>query len=185
MSTRTDRSTSKRGRGAYAVGDGRGRKRGGWLWWLLGLLALAALALLLISLLGGDDEKQASAPGAGAKNTLTAEGRALRGNAPDTLKGAIGQQATGSANKVLSVASGTGFWVGASNSDRTFVEYGSAVGGNENQTYKPKVGDVVDLRGEVRPAPADPQQTLKLDATDAEQLKAQGAYVNATRVTAR
>jgi hypothetical protein len=94
-------------------------------------------------------------------------------------------EATGNSAKVLLVVSGTGFWVGSSNDDRVFVEYGSTVGSDEAQPYNPKVGDVVELRGEVRPAPADPARTLKLAGRDAKQLKVQGAYINVQDVRAQ
>jgi hypothetical protein len=183
--------------GAVKLGGGAARKGGGWPRWVLPLLALLVLATLLItSLRGGDDQKITAARAAptatasaaadsAASGTLTSGVRTLRGNVPNTLTAAVGQKATGRAVKVLSVASGTGFWVGTSKSDRTFVEYGSSVGGNESQPYKPKVGDTVDLSGPVRPAPPDPAQTLRLSAGDAEQLTAQGAYINADDVTAR
>ena len=133
MATKPNRSRKP---GAVSVGDRRGGG-GGWLKWLLPLLLLIALAFLLLSLVSGGDDK---------KKSSTAR-------TPATLTGAIGQAATGTGAKVLSVASGSGFWVGTSNADRTFIEYGSTVGGNENQPYKPKVGDTVDLRGPVRQLP--------------------------------
>lgn len=191
MATKPNRTTNRtRKPGAVAVGD-RQRGGAGWLKWLLPLLLLLGLAILLISLLsGGDDKKKSSSArtpssASAGSNVLKANGKTVRGDQPATLTGAIGQPATGTGAKVLSVASGSGFWVGTSNADRTFIEYGSTVGGNEDQPYKPKVGDTVDLRGPVRPAPANPSRTLMLNDQDAAQLKAEGAYINADKVTAR
>lgn len=204
MASQQTRKTKRPG--AVALGDREpSRKRGGWLKWLLPLLLLLGLAILLISLLSGGDDKKSTArtqtkaaptatasPAASSASTsgaasgvLTSQGQTLRGDAPATLTGAVGQQATGRGAQVLSVVSGTGFWVGTSKRDRTFVEYGSSVGGNESQPYKPKVGDTVDLSGPVRPAPADPTKTLDLSARDAKQLTTQGAYINADQVQAR
>lgn len=184
---------------ATALGEPAARRGGrGRLKWLLPLLALLLLAGLLIGFLGGDDDTNtgpgtsaAATPSPAADSTspaagvLTAGGQTLRAGAPETLTAAVGQQATGRSAKVLSVVGGTGFWVGDSDNDRTFIEYGSSVGSDESQPYKPKVGDVVDLQGEVRPAPEDPAQTLKLSAADAERLTGQGAYINADEVQAR
>lgn len=191
--------------GAVAV-DRRRRGGAGWLSRLLPLLLLLALAILLISLLGGDDDNgTADRPQAQATPTATADqaasaepstsadgatagvlssnGQTLRGDAPDSLAAAIGQRATGRGARVLSVVEGTGFWVGTSRSDRTFVEWGAAAGGNEKKEYyRPEVGDTVDLRGPVRVAPADPAEVLKIGPRDAERVKAQGAYINADRV---
>ena len=57
----------------------------------------------------------------------------------------------------------------------------SAVGENE-ASFVPKVGDHVNLRGPVRPAPANPAQTLKLQPQDAQLVGSQGAFVNADEV---
>ncbi|MDA0180569.1 hypothetical protein OJ997_09720 [Solirubrobacter phytolaccae] len=190
---------------AVPLGDREPRRAGGgWLKWLLPLLALLLVLVLVLAMrLGGDDdastsgdrstataaatatsEASAGTSDAGAA-TLTAGDRPLRGDDAESLTAAVGQQAEGTGATVLSVVSGTGFWVGSSDADRVFVEYGSTVGTDESQPYKPKVGDVVALSGEVRPAPADPAQTLKLGAPDAEQVKAQGAYINAQDVQAQ
>jgi hypothetical protein len=175
---------SSRDTGAVAARGGERRRGGaGWLKWLLPLLLLAALAVLLIALLSGGDDKSATA-GSGAAGTLTAKGTELRGSDPGTLTGATGQRATGNDVRVLSVERGSGFWVGTSQQDRTFVEWGSAAGANENQSFVPKVGQKVDLVGPVQKAPADPAKTLHIGPADARLVIQEGAFVNADRVAA-
>lgn len=85
---------------------------------------------------------------------------------------------------MLSVVEGEGFFVGTGPQDQTYVEFGGAVGENE-QGEVPQVGDRVDLAGPVRPSPEDPAQTLNLPAAPATAVREQGAYVNADRVTVR
>lgn len=201
-----DRRPHGRQQGAHSAGGGHDRRkqRGGWLWWLLGLLALALLAILLISLLGGDDEQQATpnsaaqstpepstgagqapAGGAGA-GTLTARDESLLPVPAGGLADFETETATGEGVTVQSVVEDEGFWVGSSEQDRVYVEYGGDVGADEAQGFEPEVGDKVDLTGEVRPAPQDPARTLNLGDQDAQQVSRQGAYVNADTVqTAR
>jgi hypothetical protein len=83
---------------------------------------------------------------------------------------------------VQSVSGQAGFFAGTSPQDRVYVEWSSAVGENE-ASFLPKVGDRVNLRGPVRPAPADPARTLKLSPEDAQLVSSQGAFVNAEEVT--
>ena len=180
--------------GAYSVGD-RDRK-GGWWKWLLALLAvLAVLALLLLLLNGGDDEESASSgaattatqpnDSASAASTdggsLTAEGASLLPVAADGLSTYVGRQAEGQQVRIQAVVEDEGFFVGTSDTDRVYVEYGGDVGENEQQ-FVPEVGDVVNLTGPVRPAPEDPAQTLNLDRADAQVVEQQGGYVNADSV---
>jgi len=75
-----------------------------------------------------------------------------------------------------------GFWVGSSEQDRVYVEWGGDVGSDE-ATYVPNVGEKVNLTGPVRPAPQDPERTLNLSAPEAELVSSQGGYVNADEVT--
>ncbi len=120
----------------------------------------------------------AAAAGAGS---LTAEGQdILPGSVP--LAERIDQQATGEAVTVQSVTE-SGFFVGTSAADRRFVEWGGDVGDDEaDQTYRPKVGDKVNLRGPLKEAPENPAQTLDLAEDEAALVSEQGAYVNADSV---
>lgn len=171
--------------GARAVGGGH-RRRAGWLWPLLALLALLLLIGLLVALLSGDDDKggnassgnqaQQSAP---ANGNLTAAGQTLT---PDTLKAQVGQDASGKNLVVQSVVEGEGFWVGTSQADRVYIEYGGAAGKTEAGFKPDRPGQRVNLDGPVRPAPADPVDTLKLPEADAAKVKEQGAYINANSV---
>lgn len=181
--------------GAVRV-EGGGRGGGGLPRWLLPLLALLALLVLLVLLLRGcgDDEETTSSttppaatqpaggPGGGAGD-LTAEGSSLLGQ--DDLSGRVGQTATGTGVKVVKVVGQQGFWVGRSETDRVYVEYGAKAGTAEaGAEFKPKVGDTVDLTGEVRPAPEQPGRTLKVEADDEALITQQGAFLNADTVTA-
>jgi hypothetical protein len=65
-----------------------------------------------------------------------------------------------------------------------YVEFGADVGEDETaRDYTPSVGDTVDLRGEIRPAPEDPGRTLRLEAADANVVETQGGFINATNVS--
>lgn len=193
--------------GARAAGDddGGGGRRKGLLWLLLGLLALVALALVLFLLLKGDDEKQGSTSKAtptasatpvddtangkanpAAGGTLTAGGTDLLPVPNATaLTGTKGEAATGEGVTVQSVVPGQGFWVGTSETDRVYVELGGDVGQDEQpgQDVKVAKGDKVTLKGEVRPAPEDPAQTLELSPSDGDLVSSQGIFVNAEDVS--
>lgn len=185
--------------GARAAGDGGPRrKRGGWLWWLLGLLALLLLGALLLGLFNGDDDTGSSAdrqapqqtamPNTGATSgagSLTARGESLLPVPAGGLGDFEGEPATGKDVTVQSVVKDEGFWVGSSQQDRVYVEYGGDVGTNENQGVEPNVGDRVNLTGPVRPAPANPAQTLNLSTADGRLVSEQGGYVNADNVDIR
>ena len=201
MATTPTRSRSDRGgynQGARTAGDGGPRrKRGGWLWWLLGLLALLLLGALLLGLFNGDDKKSSSAkqsaektaaPSGGAAagaGSLVVGGTSLLPVPSSGLADYEGQPATGKDVTVQSVVKDEGFWVGSSKQDRVYVEFGGDVGTNENQGFEPKVGDHVNLTGPVRPAPANPAQTLNLPTADARMVSRQGAYINATNAEPR
>jgi hypothetical protein len=101
----------------------------------------------------------------------------------------VGQDATGENVVVQSVVRNAeendtleGFWVGSSEQDRTYVEWGGTVGSNEAD-YTPQVGEKLNLTGPVRPAPENPETALKLNAADAELVKSQGGFVNADEVS--
>ena len=188
-------------RGARSLGDrddDGGKKKKGWLWGLLALLLLIAAIVLLVSLLGGDDDKKGSASSgsttqqeqassaAPSGGTLEAEGETLLPLPADgTVEDLVGTQATGTGVAVQAVNAQEGFWVGNSATDRVYVEFGGDVGETEagSESYEPKVGDTVDLTGEVRPSPVDPATALNIDDADAAELvKSQGFFVNATSV---
>ena len=188
--------------GARAIGGERHRKRPmGWLWWLLGLLALAAVAALLLGVFAGDDDadnapstasqngQPAGTTGTAAAGALTAGGTSLLPVPDGGLGSAVGQYAQGRDVTVQSVVQGQedpdareGFWVGSSEQDRVYVEWGGDVGANESD-YQPNFGDKVNLTGPVHEAPQDPAQTLNLSGGDAQLVRSQGAYVNADDVT--
>lgn len=168
--------------GARPVGDRR-RRRAGWLWPLLALLALLLLIGLIVALVGGDDDggggnAQTQRQG-GQGIGLSAAGQSL---SPTTIKNQIGQDASGKNLVVQSVVEGEGFWVGTSQTDRLYIEYGGAAGKIEEGFRPDRAGRRVTLDGPVRPAPSDPVQTLKLPAADAEVVEQQGAYINANSV---
>ncbi len=182
--------------------DDYGKKSGGFLPLVLGLLALLAIAIVIgfVSCSGGDDKKTASAlattsstpstPSAPTPTTatpadagmLTAASQSLLEPDATPIKDQIGEDADGTDLKVLSLSE-NGFFVGTDGTDRQYVEFGGKVGVDEPGSNRPQVGDTVVLRGPVRPAPEDPEATLKLSADDAAFVKGQGAYVNAETVT--
>jgi hypothetical protein len=190
--------------GARAVGgEPPAKRRMGWLWWLLGLLAVALIAALLIGLIGGDDSENAQNPagqndqterttaggGTASSATLRAGGTSLLPVPSSGLGDTVGEVARARAVVVQSVVTGQenpdaleGFWVGSSEQDRVYVEWGGDVGANEADS-QPTVGDKVSLTGPVHAAPQDPEQTLNLSADDAQLVRSQGAYVNADEVT--
>ncbi len=191
-------------RSSVAVGDDDGgKKSGGFLPLVLGLLALLAIAIIIgfVSCSGDDDKKKtATTPAATSTTpstpptstpttatptdagTLTAASQSLLGSDATPIKDQVGEDATGSGLKVLSLSK-NGFFVGKDESDRQYVEFGGKVGVDEPNSNRPQVGDTVDLNGPVRPAPEDPEATLKLSSADAAFVKEQGAYVNADTVT--
>jgi hypothetical protein len=194
-------------RSSVAVGDDDGGKKkgGGFLPLVLGLLALLAIAIVIgfvsCSSGGGDDKKKTATTPATTSTTpstpststpttatpadagtLTAASQSLLGSDATPIKDQVGEDATGSRLKVLSLSK-NGFFVGKDESDRQYVEFGGKVGVDEPNSDRPQVGDTVDLNGPVRPAPDDPEATLKLSSADAAFVKEQGAYVNADTVT--
>ena len=170
--------------GARAVG-GEPKKKRSILPLLLGLLLVIALIALLIILLSSDDKKKSSGSGASGNGTLTADGQSIL---PGAGKGKLtkynGQKGEGRGVVVQSIVKGEGFWVGTSQSDRVYVEYGGDVGQNENG-YKPqKTGVKVNLNGPVRAAPEQPAKNLKLSPADAQLVESEGIYINADNVEA-
>lgn len=125
----------------------------------------------------------AEAGAGGEAGTLVAGGRDLLPAPAEGFGNSVGQDAEGR-NVVVQELTEDGFFVGSSEDDRVFVEWGGTVGEDESDTYLPKVGDRVNLEGPVRPAPENPRRTLKLDREDAEVVSTHGAYVNADSVEA-
>lgn len=190
-------------RSSVAVGDDDGGKKSrGFLPLVLGLLALLVIAIVIgfVSCSGDDGKKTASAPGTTSSTpstpststpttatptdagTLTAASKSLLEPDATPIKDQIGEDADGTDLKVLSLSE-NGFFVGTDETDRQYVEFGGKVGVDEPGSDRPQVGDTVVLRGPVRPAPEDPEATLKLSSADAAFVKEQGAYVNAETVT--
>ena len=209
---RGDRAEHTTGRGAVATEPQGRRRGPGWLWALLALLAAALIAALALGLFdGGDDGGQTAGQGQGAteqQGTGSAQrGAAAGGTATDAggslnaggtsllpppaggLGDYVGQDATGKSVVVQSVVRNAeendtleGFWVGSSEQDRVYVEWGGTVGSNEAD-YTPTVGEKVNLTGPVRPAPENPETALKLNAADAELVRTHGGFVNADEVS--
>ena len=196
--------------GARAVGDGGGRRKRGILPLILGLLALLAIGALLAALLsGGDDDEQASQSGqagqqqqdggqsaqggagaAGGTGELTASGASILPGNGARVGDSVGETAEGKAVVVQSVVENAenpealeGFWVGSSDQDRVYVEYGGDVGGDEAE-FQPEVGQRVNLQGPVKAAPQETARVLNLGEADARLVEQQGAYVNADEVAA-
>ena len=177
-------------------GDGDGRKGAGRLkWLLLGLLAVAAVIALIALVSGGNDEgggsasTQATAPTVEqptpTAGTLSADGEELLPIPDGGASDLAGREAEGTGVEVVKINPGEGFWVGTSQEERVYVEYGGDVGETEegSESFEPQVGDKVNLRGEVRPAPEEPEQTLNItDEQDARLVTQQGFFVNATEV---
>ncbi len=186
-----------------SVKVGGEKKKRGLLPLILGLLLLLILIALIVGLVscGDDDDSDsastpstptatASTPSASTPSTpaVPAATATLTAGDDDVIADTakitdhVGDPATGADLKVLSVV-GSGFFVGTGEEDRQYVEYGGEVGEDEADVELPAVGDTVGLKGEVRPAPEDPAQTLKLEEADAQLVVDRGAYVNATSVT--
>jgi hypothetical protein len=150
---------------------------------LLGVLLAVLLALLLISLIGGDDSDDGDNTGSNG-GELAAGGASLLPPPADGLSAQAGETATGNNVAVQSVNGNEGFFVGSSEKERLYVEWGGDVGQNEASRFQPQKGDRVNLTGPVQPAGAKQLRKLKLSSADAELVRSQGAFVNADRVTA-
>jgi hypothetical protein len=154
------------------------------------LLGLLALGLIIAALAGAFSKDDKAAQGGGAASSaLAAGGTRLLPPPSGGLKPLVGKTAKADDVVVQSVVQHAdnpdaleGFWVGSSQKDRVYVEWGGDVGTDESD-FRPKVGEHVRLTGPVRPAPANPARTLKLQPQDAELVRSQGAFVNAERVS--
>ena len=190
--------------GAVPVGSRPHRRK--WLLpLLLLLLALIALLALLSQCGGDDDDEGAAAPTtaatsaaaasspatgpsaagdgqtgagqAGAPGTLTAGGTNLLGAATAAELGRQdGQEAVGRAVEVQSVPADEGFWVGADEQNRVWVQLSGVRGESD---YKVKQGDSVDFTGTVtRAASGFATEAGVTAAEGADQLTEQGYYVS-------
>lgn len=138
---------------------------------LLGVGVLVVVIVVAVVVLGGSSKKKATPGG-----TLESGKQQLLPLSPSgKLAAAPGQEVTGSKLVVRSIVKGKGFFVGGSKVNRVYVLYA----GPSSQ-----VGGTVGLKGVVKPAPADVAKTLKLSTEDAAKVTAEGAYVNASTVTA-
>ena len=207
----SNRRTSGTGARAADGGGGGRKKRGllPLLLGLLALAAIAALLIGLLggddessqpasdqggssaqsdSAAEGGSTAQGGSGGGGDAGTLAAGGAAVLPSAAADIGQHAGERAEGKAVVVQSVVQNAedpdaleGFWVGASEQDRVYIEWGGDVGANE-ATYQPKVGEKVDLSGPVKAAPEKAERVLNLSPADARIVKEQGAYVNAEDV---
>jgi hypothetical protein len=180
-------------RGAHSLGDGGKTNTRKLLLALLGLLLVALLAGVLLSLLiGDDDDDQASRPAATATQAGSATGAtpgelSVEGDSLLPVRGSlaryVGAEAEGRGITVQRVAGQQGFWVGTSERDSVYVEFGAKAGETEEGAqYKPKVGDRVNLSGPVRPAPEQPGRTLHVPVSDERVIQRQGVFINADEV---
>jgi hypothetical protein len=166
--------------------------------------------VLLAALLGGNDDEdsatqsgqaqqqqdaganggQSGGTAASGDGTLTASGDPVLPGDAARIGDAAGQTAEGKAVVVQSVVRNAedpqaleGFWVGSSEQDRVYVEWGGDVGADEAD-FQPEVGQRVNLTGPVKAAPEEAARVLNLDEADARLVEQQGAYVNAEDVAA-
>lgn len=174
-------------RGAASTEPQRRRRGMGWLWALLALLAVALVAVLALGLFDGDDDGTGGTA-TDAGGSMTAGGTSILPPPGGGLADYVGRDATGKSVIVQSVVRNAennrlaGFWVGSSEQDRVYVEWGGTVGPDEAD-YTPEVGEKVNLTGPVRPAPENPATALELNSADAELVRTQRGYVNADSVS--
>lgn len=122
----------------------------------------------------------AAAAGSGAgSGVLTAAGAPLlplsgSTDAAGSLAAQVGKAVTGSGMSVQSVPADEGFWVGSSATDRVWVQL---VGAGESP-YTVKVGDRIDLTGQMVAHDAGFAKQVGVDAADgAAQLTTQAAHI--------
>jgi hypothetical protein len=166
-------------RGDDGSAEDDGKKRRPWKKKLLiGVPVLVVLVVVAVVVLGGSDKKKAAAGGelkAGKQLLLPL-------STSGKLAAAPGQNVVGTGMVVRSIVPGQGFWVGGSRVNRVYVQWGAADAKTESG-YRPGPSQKVDLAGPVRPAPADTRKTLKLSQEDAAKVTAEGAYINADKVS--
>jgi hypothetical protein len=176
MSTTTDerkdeKGKSEKGKSEERKDEGGGKKKRRWLKWVLGAVLLVILIIVAVVVLGGSSKKKAPPP----SGSLTAGKQQLLPLSPSgKLAGSPGQKVVAKHEKVRSIVRGRGFWVGGSDVDRVFV------------AYKPAgqhVGAQVALNGTIKPAPTNVAKSLGLARVDAAKVTAEGAYIEATKVS--
>lgn len=147
------------------------------------LLLLVALALIFL-LTGENGDQRTIEDRAGAnqgppattrssEGTLEAGGTALLPIPQGALRGLSGKSVTGKDVPVQNNSPEGGFWAGNSDAQRVYVAFDG---------QSPQTGRRVDLEGKVKAVPDQPQKTLGISFDDAQQLKDQGGYVEATSV---
>jgi hypothetical protein len=115
---------------------------------------------------------------AGQPGTVTAGDADLLASATaETLSAHDGRQAVARAVKVQSVPADEGFWIGANEQDRLWVQL-TDTGGESD--YKVKPGDIVDFTGTVTSAAQNFAADHGVTAAEgADQLTEQGHYLSA------
>ena len=97
----------------------------------------------------------------------------------EALARVSGQSVTGSAVQVLSVPADEGFWVGATDTRRVWVQLVGAAG---ESPYQVRQGDLVDFTGTVVAHDPGFAATVGVDdAEGADQLSAQGQHIEVDR----
>jgi hypothetical protein len=129
------------------------------------------VAVVAVLVLGGSSSKK-TPPG----GSLKAGKQQLLPLSPSgKLGGSPGQKVVGKRLAVRSVVERKGFWVGGSHVDRVYVKYAGPPANN--------AAEQLDLAGTVKPAPGNVAKALKLSREDAAKVTAEGAYIDASKVT--
>ncbi len=111
---------------------------------------------------------------------LTAAGEDLLTARGENLGFWVGDVVKGERLRVLSVVGARGFVVGTGETNRIYVEFGTA--GEDEVGPPPEVGDDVDLSGPLKAAPLEPERALDIAGEHAEIVRQRGAYVDAQRL---
>jgi hypothetical protein len=147
-------------------------------------LALLIVLVLILLLTGGTGDQRTidrrTGPDKGAPATITSSTGVLRAGGvrllpipQGALRDAVGKSVSGRAVAVQAALPRHGFWVGNSDAQRIYVAYDGTA---------PATGRRVTLQGSVRRAPQDPGKALTLRGDDAQQVQAEGGYIEATTV---
>lgn len=150
------------------------KKRRPRLRWVLGAVALVVVVVVAVVALGGGGGGSSSQKKSAGGTLSAGKQQLLPLSISGRLAASPGQQIHGTALLVRSVLPGHGFWVGADQVNRVYVNWRGQAG---------LVGSKVNLSGTVKPAPGNTQKTLGLAQEDAAKVTAEAAYVNATKVS--